>query len=450
MTTRTQAVFSYLSLFLISVFSASSAVADEIPPAPTLDKGDTAWMIVSTALVLMMTIPGLALFYGGLVRKNNVLATIMQSFTICCIAAVLWPVIGYTLAFAEGNGFVGGMERLFLRGLEKDTLLAGLTIPESVFVMFQFTFAAITAAIIMGSVADRIKFSALLLFTPLWLLAVYSPVAHWVWGPGGIIGGIGVENFSGILGFGAALDFAGGTVVHINSGIAGLVLAMVIGKRSDYGKTQYLPHNLVLSSIGASMLWVGWFGFNAGSAVAADGRAGMAMLVTNSAAAAAALTWIIIELAHRGKASVLGGLSGAVAGLVVITPASGFVGFEASLVMGIIGSAACYFAVSTLKARFKYDDSLDAFGVHGIGGVVGAVLTGVFASSAIGGSAGLLEGNSNQLVAQIISVVVTAVYSGVVTYILAKIVDATVGLRVDKESEIMGLDISMHGESVHS
>ncbi len=432
-----------LVLILASLAGAGQAVAAE---PPTLDKGDTAWVLISSALVLMMIIPGLALFYGGLVKKNNVLATLMQSFTVCSIVAVLWPALGYTLAFSEGSEYIGSFSKMFLGGVGLNSLNG--SIPESVFVMFQFTFAAITIALIFGSITDRIKFSALLLFTPLWLILVYCPIAHWVWGPGGFIGGTGVADFKGVLGYGAALDYAGGTVVHINSGVAALVLALVLGRRRDYGKTQYIPHNLVLSVMGAALLWVGWFGFNAGSALGANERAGMAMLVTNTAAAIAALTWIIIELIHRGKASVLGGISGAVAGLVAITPASGFVDFKGSLVIGIAGAVACYWAVSYLKSRLKYDDSLDVFGIHGIGGIVGAILTGVLALKDIGGASGLLEDNSAQLMAQIISVAVTAAYSAIATYIIAKVVDLSIGLRVDEEAEKTGLDLAMHGERV--
>jgi len=430
-------------LTVVLMLPNAGLAADAVP----IDRGDTAWMLTSTALVLMMIIPGLALFYGGLVRKNNVLATTMQSFTICAIVGLAWPILGYSLVFTDGgNLLIGGISKAMLVGVNKDSMNA--TIPETVFIAYQFTFAAITVALIFGAIADRIKFTALLAFTPLWLLFVYCPVAHWVWGPNGFIGGVGATDFAGVLGFGAAIDYAGGTVVHINSGIAGLIAALVIGKRVDFGKTSYIPHNLVLSVTGAGMLWVGWFGFNAGSAVAADGRAGMAMLVTNSAAASAALMWIIIEIIRHGKASVLGGISGAVAGLVAITPASGFVGFSESIMIGAIGSAVCYWAVMSLKEKVKYDDSLDVFGIHGVGGIVGAILTGVFANESVGGVAGLLEGNTNQLFAQIISVVITASYSASATFIILKLVEKTVGLRVDVEAEKTGLDLALHGERV--
>jgi Amt family ammonium transporter len=402
----------------------------------TLDTGDTAWMLTSTALVLMMTIPGLALFYGGMVRKKNVLATAMQSFAICCLVTVLWMVAGYSIAFGDGgslNAYFGGFGNLFLSGMGLDSLSG--TIPESVFMVFQMTFGIITPALITGAFADRMKFSAMLIFMSLWLLVVYAPVCHWVWG-GGFLGEAGV------------LDFAGGTVVHINAGIAGLVCAIVLGKRLGYGTENMAPHNLVLSLIGASLLWVGWFGFNAGSAVAANGTAGMAMAVTQIATAAAALSWMFTEWLLRKKPSVLGIISGAVAGLVAITPASGFVAPGGALIIGLIAGIACYWGAVWLKRVGGYDDSLDAFGVHGIGGIVGALLTGVFASEAIGGTPGLLEGNAVQVWIQIKGIVATIVYSGVVTFILLKVIDLVVGLRVDKETEVAGLDLSLHGETV--
>ncbi len=399
---------------------------------PKLSAGDTAWMLTSTALVLMMTIPGLALFYGGMVRKKNVLATIMQSFAVCCLMSVLWMIVGYSLAFTDGGGlnaYVGGLSKAFLVGIEKDTLSG--TIPESVFMTFQMTFAIITPALVCGAVADRMKFSALLLFLGIWMLVVYAPITHWVWG-GGFLADDGV------------LDFAGGTVVHINSGIAGLVAAIVIGKRHNYGTENMAPHNLVLSVIGASLLWVGWFGFNAGSAVAADGAAGMAMAVTQICTAAAALTWMFAEWIVLKKPSVLGIVSGAVAGLVAITPASGFVDPMGALFIGIAAGLICFFACVKMKHAFGYDDSLDVFGIHGVGGIVGAVLTGWFAVEAIGGTAGSMS----QVIIQIQGIVATIVWSALATFIILKVVDLIVSLRVDENTEIEGLDINLHGEVV--
>ena len=398
-----------------------------------LDSGDTAWMLTSTAIVLMMTIPGVALFYGGMVRKKNVLATLMQSFTICCLVTVLWMVIGFSLAFDKAGPLIGGLGRMFLDGMEVGTLSG--TIPESVFVIFQATFAIITAALITGAVAERMKFSALLWFIGLWTLIVYSPVAYWVWG-GGFLGDAGV------------LDFAGGTVVHINSGIAGLVAALVLGKRTGYGTESLAPHNMVLSVIGAALLWVGWFGFNAGSAVAANGTAGMAMAVTQIAAAAAALAWLACEWVHIKKPTVLGIVSGAVGGLVAITPASGFVDPKGALAIGIIAGIVCYWGAAWLKPKLGYDDSLDVFAVHGLGGIAGAVLTGVFAVEAIGGTPGLIEGNPGQVVTQIYGIVATIAYCGVASFVLLKIIDAVIGLRVEPDIEREGLDLPVHGETV--
>ena len=403
-----------------------------------LDTGDTAWMLTSTALVLMMTIPGLALFYGGMVRKKNVLATAMQCFAICCLATIVWMIAGYSLAFSDGgalNSVVGGLSNMFLAGVAVDSMSG--TIPETVFVTFQMTFAIITPALIVGAFADRMKFSALLIFTTLWSLVVYAPITHWVWG-GGFLADAGV------------LDFAGGTVVHINAGVAGLVAAIVLGRRAGYGRENMAPHNLILSLIGASMLWVGWFGFNAGSAVGANNGAGMAMLVTQICTAAAALTWTFIEWATRGKPSVLGILSGAVGGLVAITPASGYVGPMGALFIGIVAGVACFWGATWLKQRLGYDDSLDVFGVHGIGGIVGAVLTGVFAVEAIGGTPGLLEGNPGQVWTQIVGIAATIVWCAIASFVLLKITAAlTGGLRVDEETEVEGLDINLHGETVH-
>jgi len=425
-------------------FWALSAMAQTAPPAaapaaPKIDSGDTAWMLTSTALVLMMTIPGLALFYGGMVRKMNVLATVMQSFAVTCLVTVLWMVVSYSIAFTEGTPFIGGMSRVLLKGMTVDSINdLAKTIPESVYMCFQMTFAIITPALICGAFADRMKFSALLWFIGLWSVLVYAPIAHWVWGPGGFL------NDAGIL------DFAGGTVVHINSGVAGLMAALVMGKRRGYGHEPMAPHNLVLSVIGASLLWVGWFGFNAGSAGAANGAAGMAMAVTQIATATAALTWMFVEWAMKGKPSVLGIISGAVAGLVAITPASGFVDPRGALIIGIAAGVVCYWGVSGLKNAFGYDDSLDAFGVHGVGGMTGAILTGVLAVAAVGGDgkSGLIDGNPHQVVIQLYGVAVTVVYDVIVSLILLKLIDLVVGLRVDVDTEREGLDLAIHGEVI--
>ena len=436
-----------LAALVAAVALPGGALAQDAPPA--IDSGDTAWMLTSTALVLMMTIPGLALFYGGMVRKMNVLATVMQSFAICCLMAVLWILVGYSLAFGGGgNAYVGGLERLLLSGMadlstplslgEGDGAVA-FTIHETMFAMFQMTFAIITPALIAGAFADRMKFSAMLIFMAAWSLIVYSPIAHWVWHPAGFLFGDGV------------LDFAGGTVVHINAGIAGLVAAIVIGKRTGYPTEHFTPHNLVLSLIGASLLWVGWFGFNAGSAAAAGGRASMAMLVTTGAAAAAGLAWMFVEWAAKGKPSVLGIISGAVSGLVAITPAAGFVGPGDSIIIGGAAGVICYWGATSLKRMMGYDDSLDAFGVHGIGGIVGAVLTGVFARESIAGEGvtGLLEGNAGQVLTQVWGIAATIVWCAVATFVILKVVDLIVGLRVSTDIEREGLDLNLHGEAVH-
>jgi len=398
-----------------------------------LSSGDTAWMLTSTALVLMMTVPGLALFYGGMVRKKNVLATAMQSFAVCCLASILWMVIGYSFAFGEGNAFYGGFSRMFLAGMTKDSLSG--TIPESVFMTFQMTFAIITPALITGAVADRMKFSSLLVFVSAWLIVVYAPICHWVWG-GGFLGNDGV------------LDFAGGTVVHINSGVAGLVAAIVLGKRLGFGTENMAPHNLVLSVIGASLLWVGWFGFNAGSAVAADGAAGMAMAVTQIATAAAALAWMFAEWWTHDKPSVLGIVSGAVAGLVAITPASGFVDPVGALILGAVAGVGCFVASTSMKRKFGYDDSLDVFGIHGVGGIIGALLTGVFAREAIGGTSGLIEGNFGQVFIQAYGILATIAWCAIASYVILRVIDTTMGLRVERDVEIEGLDVNLHGEVV--
>jgi len=406
---------------------------------PKIDSGDTAWMLTSTALVLMMTIPGLALFYGGMVRKKNVLATIVQSFAITCLVSILWMVLGYSLAFTTGSTVLGGLSRVFMAGITVDSVSdLAKTIPESVYMCFQLTFAIITPALIAGAFAERMKFSAMMWFMGLWSLVVYAPIAHWVWG-GGFLGDWGV------------LDFAGGTVVHINAGVAGLVCALVLGKRKGFGVENMAPHNLVLSVIGASLLWVGWFGFNAGSASAANGSAGMAMAVTQFATAAAALAWMFAEWMTRGKPSVLGVISGAVAGLVAITPASGFVSPAGSLAIGIVAGLVCFWGATGLKHAMGYDDSLDAFGVHGIGGFVGAILTGVFAVEAIGGEGhkGLIDGNAGQVLTQLWGCLVCMAWCAVATFVILKLVDALIGLRVTSEEEVEGLDINLHGETVH-
>ena len=406
-------------------------------PVPVLDKADTAWMLTSTALVLLMTIPGLALFYAGMVRKKNILATIMQSFGITALVTVLWAIIGYSLAFTDGNAFVGDLSRVFLAGMGKDTLFPGSTIPESVFMMFQMTFAIITPALLVGSLADRIKFSALMLFVTGWLLLVYAPIAHMVWASTGLLSKLGV------------LDFAGGTVVHINAGVAGLVGCLVIGKRKGFGTENFAPANLAYALIGASLLWVGWFGFNAGSALTSDGRAGMAMTVTQLSTGAAVISWLAVEWIIRKKPSALGAASGAVAGLVAITPASGFVGPTGGLVIGLVAGVVCFWGATGLKHMLGYDDSLDAFGVHGVGGITGALLTGVFAVKDIGGTSGLLEGNAGQLALQAEGILVTVVWCAVVSLILYKVIDWTIGLRVTPEEEVEGLDYSLHGEIIH-
>jgi Amt family ammonium transporter len=436
------AALAVLILAYIDPALAQEAAAEAAPAAPPpspINTGDTAWMLTSTALVLMMTIPGLALFYCGMVRKKNVLATAMQSFATTCIVTVVWMVIAYSLAFTDGGGmqsYIGGMSRFLLKDMGLDTVhpLAG-TIPESVFMTFQMTFAIITPALITGAFADRMKFSALVLFMILWQILVYAPIAHWVWG-GGFLGGAGV------------LDFAGGTVVHINAGVAGLVCALYIGKRYGYGSENMAPHNLVYSLTGASLLWVGWLGFNAGSAVASGGRAGMAMAVTQIATATAALAWMFAEWLVHKKPSVLGIISGAVAGLVAITPASGFVGPVGSLWIGAAAGVGCFFAATTVKRALGYDDSLDAFGVHAVGGIIGALLTGVFALKEIGGASGALEGNVGQILTQAEGILATIVWSGVMTLIILIVVNMLVGVRVSQAAEVEGLDINLHGEVV--
>ncbi|MBX7254711.1 MAG: ammonium transporter [Candidatus Hydrogenedentes bacterium] len=421
----------------------AEAAAAEAAPAPTIDSGDTAWLLTSTALVLFMTIPGLSLFYGGLVRTKNVLSVLMQCFAITALVTVLWVIYGYTMAFdttgmAKGvmnlNSLVGGFSKLFMKGIDASSVT--LTIPETVFACFQLTFAIITPALIVGAFAERMKFSAVLVFTTLWFTFVYVPICHMVWaGDGSLIG-----SHWGVL------DFAGGTVVHINAGIAALVSCILIGKRLGYPTTPMAPHNMTMTVTGAGMLWVGWFGFNAGSAVAANGSAGMAMLVTQTATAMAALTWMFIEWFKHGKPSALGTVTGAVAGLVAITPASGTVGPLGALAIGFAVSVICFFAATTMKRALGYDDSLDAFGVHGVGGFVGAVLTGVFASDALGGQvAGLNIGS--QVVAQLMGAGLTIVYCGIVSAVILKVVDLIIGLRVDEQEETQGLDLTLHNEA---
>lgn len=425
--TRLVALWAGLLSFLPSL-----AMADE------LSAGDTAWMLTATALVLFMTIPGLSLFYAGMVRSKNVLSVMMQCFAITGLMTVLWALYGYSLAFEDGgsmNAFWGGFDKAFLAGVGVSSIIEGQTIPETVFMTFQMTFAIITPALIVGAFAERMKFSAMLWFMGIWLTFVYAPICHWVWG-GGWLGAFGI------------LDFAGGTVVHINAGVAGLVAALVLGKRKGFGTTPMPPHNLTLSVIGAAMLWIGWFGFNAGSELAADGTAGMAMAVTQLATAAAALAWMFSEWMVHGKPSVLGVISGAVAGLVAITPASGSVGPMGALMIGLAAGVVCYWAATSLKRAMGYDDSLDVFGVHAVGGIVGAMLTGVFSAVSLGGT-GFGDGNESmgaQLVAQGIGVGSTIIYTAVMSFIILKTIDVVIGLRVDEDSETEGLDVSQHDE----
>ena len=416
------------------------AIAQE---TATADSGDTAWMLTATALVLFMTIPGLALFYGGLVRVQNVLSVLMQCFALTGLITIVWVVCGYSLAFNTAGmeagkitvtSFVGGLGTMFLRGIGVDTVSG--TIPETVFLTFQLTFAIITPALIAGAFAERMKFSAMLVFSVLWSIIVYAPLCHMAWSGDGSL-------FGDIIG---ALDFAGGTVVHINAGVAALVAAILVGKRLGYQTTAMPPHSLTITVIGASMLWVGWFGFNAGSELAADGTAGMAMLVTQISTATAAIAWMFVEWVKHGKPSVLGIVTGAVAGLVAITPASGTAGPIGALVIGFVSGVVCFWGATSLKSQLGYDDSLDAFGVHGIGGIVGALLTGIFAAESLGG-AGLAKANIGmQVWAQFLSIAVTIVWSGVLSFIILKIVDATIGLRVEEDDERQGLDLSQHNE----
>ena len=430
-------IFTLLLGLALLLALPNIALADE------LNSGDTAWMLTATALVLFMTIPGLALFYGGLVRTKNVLSVLMQCFALTAVLSVVWVIIGYSLAFNTNgmtagmtnfNSFVGGLGTAFLSGVTADSLSG--TIPETVFITFQMTFFIITPALIVGAFAERMKFSAVLLFSVLWGILVYAPICHMTWGGDG--------SFFGDMG---VLDFAGGLVVHINAGIAALVACIVIGKRQGYPGAQILPHSLSLTVVGASMLWVGWFGFNAGSAVAADGAAGMAMLVTQISAAVATSTWMFIEWIKNGKPSILGAVTGTIAGLGAITPASGSVGPLGAIVIGLAAGAICFWAATVLKQKLNYDDSLDVFGVHGVGGIIGTLLCGIFVVKSLGGQ-GLAEGMTmgSQLTAQLTAVIITIVYCGVVSFILLKIIDATVGLRVSQAEETEGLDIALHDE----
>src|SRR5215831_18490462 len=423
------------------------------------NSGDTAWMLTSMAIVLMMTIPGLALFYGGMVRKKNVGDTVMTSFAITCLISILWLFFTYSLAFREGGDvfgvdmgwFIGGLDRAGLQGILSD-ISKGIgnpnplapTIPESVYLCFQLTFAIITPALIAGAFAERMKFSAMLWFIGLWAIFVYSPVAHWVWGPDGIFSAANTDDKGDFAGWVKVLDFAGGTVVHVNSGTAGLAAAIMLGKRRDSGPA----HNMVLTFIGAALLWVGWFGFNAGSAVTANMQAGMAMLVTQVATAAAGFTWMLVEWSLKGKPTVVGICSGAVAGLVAITPASGFVGPVGAFAIGIAAGVVCYWGCTGLKHMFTYDDALDCFGVHAIGGIVGALLTGVFAVQQYGGTAGVLEGNPMQFINQCIGVATVFVYDAVMSLIILFALKMLVGLRVSQDTEREGLDLALHGEVV--
>ena len=429
---------------LLSLAMPSLAMAQEAAAEPTLNSGDTAWMLVSTALVLFMTIPGLALFYGGMVRAKNILSVMMQCFAITGLISILWMIYGYSLAFdttgmekgvTNFNSFIGGFGKAFLSSITHDGLTgAAALFPESIFVTFQMTFAIITPALIVGAFAERMKFSAMLVFTGVWFTLVYAPIAHMVWsGDGGLMWDWGV------------LDFAGGTVVHINAGIAGLVAALVLGKRKGYPTTPMAPHNLGYTLVGAAMLWVGWFGFNAGSAVAANGTAGMAMLVTQIATASAALAWMFAEWITHGKPSALGIASGVVAGLVAITPAAGTVGPMGALIIGAVSGVICFFCATSLKRKIGYDDSLDAFGVHGVGGIVGALLTGIFAAPALGGF-GTVTDIGGQLWIQLKGVLFTLVYTGILTFVILKVIDMVMGLRVSDEEETVGLDLTLHNE----
>ena len=418
-------------IFILATFVPSLVMAEE---TAVLNSGDTAWMLTATALVLFMTIPGLSLFYAGMVRSKNVLSVLMQCFAITSLMTVLWVLYAYSIAFGGEGPYWGGLDKIFLKGVGVDTLSG--SIPETVFMTFQMTFAIITPALIVGAFAERMKFSAMLVFMTLWMTVVYAPICHWVWGTGGWLGNKGI------------LDFAGGTVVHINAGMAGLVAAIILGKRKGYPSTQMPPHNLGYTLMGASMLWVGWFGFNAGSELAADGVAGMAMAVTQIATAAAALSWMFVEWGKHGKPSALGIASGAVAGLVAITPASGAVGPMGALAIGFASGVGCFFASTLVKRLLGYDDSLDVFGIHAIGGIIGAVLTGVFCAESLGG-AGFGDGITSigsQVSVQSLGVGVTLIYTGIMSAIILKVIDRLMGLRVSDDEEMEGLDLALHNE----
>ena len=418
-------------LLLLFILIPSLALAEE---APVLNSGDTAWMLTSTALVLFMTIPGLSLFYAGMVRSKNILSVLMQCFAITSLMTILWTLYAYSIAFGGDGPYWGGLSKMFLAGVGVDTLSG--TIPETVFMTFQMTFAIITPALMVGAFAERMKFSTMLVFMTIWITIVYAPVCHWVWGGGGWLGNKGI------------LDFAGGTVVHINAGMAGLMAALLLGKRKGYPTTPMPPHNLGYTLVGASMLWVGWFGFNAGSELAADGVAGMAMAVTQIATAAAALSWMFIEWVKHGKPSVLGIASGAVAGLVAITPASGAVGPMGAMAIGFASGFGCFLASTILKRALGYDDSLDVFGIHAVGGIIGAMLTGVFCAESLGGAGfgGDITSIGGQLMVQFTGVGATVVYTGVVSFIILKVLDGIMGLRVTDDEEAEGLDLALHDE----
>jgi Amt family ammonium transporter len=423
-------------LGMAAMLAATPALAQAAAQPAKIDAADTAWMISATGLVLMMSVPGLALFYSGMVRKKNVLATMAQTLAAVALGSILWMALGYSLAFTGEGPVIGTVERAFLLGMDMNAIIPlAKTIPESVFMLYQMTFAVITVALVAGSVADRMRFSAYLWFVAGWLLLVYVPIAHWVWG-GGFLGAAGV------------LDFAGGLVVHLNAGVGGLVACYLLGARRGYGTDNLAPYDLSLAVIGTGLLWVGWFGFNGGSALGANSRAGFAVVATHLAACAGVLTWMLLEWWDRGKPSVLGMISGAVAGLGTITPASGFVLPWHGIVIGIVAGGVCYWACTKLKTRCRYDDSLDVFGVHGIGGATGTILAGVFAVAAVGDTAGLLEGNGRQVLVQLYGVGVTLAWSGVVTFVLLKVIGFFLPLRVREEDERIGLDVSLHGESL--
>ena len=442
--------FAFFALLLAGGAALAQAAAPEVvaaasaaaaaAPVPHIDSGDTAWMLTSTLLVILMIVPGLALFYGGLARSKNMLSVLVQVFVVFSLISILWAVYGYSLAFSGDGNFFGGFDKLFLKGVTPDSIGALPTVPEYVFIAFQGTFAAITCCLIVGAFAERIRFSAVLLFMAIWFTLSYVPMAHIVWG-------------GGLLAKDGALDFAGGTVVHINSGIAGLVGAYMLGKRVGHGREAFTPHSLTLTMVGASLLWVGWFGFNAGSAGAANGGAGLAFINTVLATAAATLTWSLGEAMHKGKASMLGAASGAVGGLVAVTPAAGFVGPMGAIVIGGLAGFVCLWGVSGLKRLLNVDDAFDVFGVHGLGGILGAILTGVFAAQSLGGTGGLTPDSFSmgaQVWIQTKSVLFTVVWSGVVSFIAYKIVDLLIGLRVSEEEERQGLDISSHGETAYN